>query len=46
MIQKGRETKREKERNGENGSLKVLAFSSDDKHVFRQNEMHANISVP
>lgn len=46
MIQKGRETKREKERNGENGSLKVLAFNNDDKHVFRQNEMHVNISMP
>lgn len=35
MIQKGRETKREKERNGENGSYKVVAFSNDDKHAFQ-----------
>lgn len=26
--------KKKKERNGENGSLKVVAFSNDDKHAF------------
>lgn len=41
-----RQRNKKKERNGKMEAVKVVAFSNDDKHAFRQNEMHANISVP